>query len=129
LKESFLLDTQTILNIRLGQAIPKKVEKLLADETHIIYLSIASLWEIAIKSANPNALELGISLEEFVESTIVGGIALLEIKPFHLYELQKLPKHHKDPFDRLIIAQAKREGFSIIGKDEKFDRYDIKRIW
>jgi PIN domain nuclease of toxin-antitoxin system len=125
----FLLDTQAILDARRGAPLPPKVRKLFTEEGHDVWLSIASVWEIAIKSCRKEALELGVSLQEFVESTVGSGVSLLEIKPAHLYVLQTLPSHHRDPFDRLLVAQAMHEGLVIAGKDTQFDRYGVRRLW
>jgi PIN domain nuclease of toxin-antitoxin system len=124
-----LLDTQAILDARRGAPLPPKVRNLFTQEGHDVWLSIASVWEIAIKSSRKEALDLGISLQEFVESTVGSGVALLDIKPAHLYVLQTLPWHHRDPFDRLLVAQAMHEGLVVAGKDAQFDRYGVRRMW
>src|SRR5438874_304624 len=82
-----------------------------------VYLSIASVWEIAIKLSRGPALHIGPPLSEFMEAAVASGLLLLQIAPEHQYEVQRLPWHHKDPFDRLIAAQSLTEKIPVVGKD------------
>jgi PIN domain nuclease of toxin-antitoxin system len=69
-------------------------------------------------------------LEEFVEIHIKGNnIEILKIELPHVFRIENLPFHHRDPFDRLIIAQAIEDNISILGNDILFDKYNIQRIW
>ena len=92
-------------------------------------LSAASLWEIAIK------LSLGkLSLAQPFEALIpqqmrLNGIKLLGIEIEHTATMSKLPFHHRDPFDRLLIAQAMVEQMPIVSADTAFDTYPITRLW
>ncbi|HSW55546.1 MAG TPA: type II toxin-antitoxin system VapC family toxin, partial [Ignavibacteriaceae bacterium] len=106
-----------------------KVKKNFLDEQNEIFLSIASLWEIAIK-VSLDRLELGQSLSEFYFKHVIGNkIRLLDIKVEHLAVLENLEYHHRNPFDRILIAQCLVEKMSIISKDKTFSNYSIKRIW
>jgi PIN domain nuclease of toxin-antitoxin system len=90
---------------------------------------MASIWEISIK-VSLNKLEIKSSLETFVEKHIIeNDIHLLNIELEHVYPLVKLPFHHRDPFDRLIVSQAIYEKMPIISSDKNFDLYSVKRIW
>lgn len=92
-------------------------------------ISIVSLWEMSIKSSI-GKLEIPVSIQQFYEDYIIGnGISLLPIEPIHLDKLHQLPFHHKDPFDRLIIAQAQVENIMVISCDEYFPAYDIHCLW
>ena len=92
-------------------------------------LSIASVWEIAIKSSL-GKLNLGMSLYALVEQEIIAnGIELLDITTKHLAVVAMLPLHHRDPFDRLLVGQAMVEGLPIVGADAVFDAYRIQRLW
>jgi len=73
-------------------------------------------------------LKLKTELKKIFELFSDSGFILLPITPEHILTNASLPFHHRDPFDRLIIAQAKREGFSLISKDREFDNYDINLI-
>jgi len=90
-------------------------------------LSIASLWEIAIKSAI-GKLTMHKTFEELAESIESVGFDILPILPKHLIALHSLPYHHRDPFDRLLIAQSLSEGLPILTTDDVFDQYGVNII-
>ncbi len=92
-------------------------------------LSFASIWEMQIK-LSLGKLRLKTSLPELVEDEISrNGLSLLPIELIHIYALSDLSPHHRDPFDRLLIAQSTSEEPPVIGIDEKFDAYGIQRLW
>jgi PIN domain nuclease of toxin-antitoxin system len=91
-------------------------------------VSIASLWEIAIKSSI-GKLEIKNSLEEIAEICLENKIELLAINPLHLDQIKNLPRIHGDPFDRLIISQALAENLIIVTKDSIIPKYDVKTVW
>lgn len=94
-----------------------------------VYLSVASLWEIGIK-VGLGKLELGVSLAYLVdELPVLKGIEVVSIAPNHILRASALPLHHRDPFDRMIVAQALEEGFTIVGSDLAFDAYGVRRIF
>jgi PIN domain nuclease of toxin-antitoxin system len=92
------------------------------------YLSVASLWEFAIK-ISLNKMKLKIPFERFIELIEENGFKLLPITPEHTKQVSILEFHHRDPFDRLIIAQGIVEDIPIISVDVIFDNYQINRIW
>lgn len=92
------------------------------------YVSIATLWEMGIKYSL-GKLELKAELGKIFELFFESGLLLLPITPQHILTNTMLPFHHRDPFDRLIIAQAHREGFTVISKDSAFHKYDVNIIW
>ena len=122
-----LLDTHTFIWFVIGSSrINSKVREQIESNDNL--LSIASLWEIAIKSSI-GKLDLELSIEQLVEEQIIAnGIELLNITTEHIAVVADLP-HHRDPFDRLIIAQAMAEQISIVGIDKIFDSYSIQRLW
>jgi len=90
---------------------------------------MASLWEITIKH-NLGKLELRNGLQNVLTDHILSnGFDLLSIETGHLLELSRLPMHHRDPFDRLLIAQAKSDNLSICSADRVFAGYGIQAIW
>jgi PIN domain nuclease of toxin-antitoxin system len=94
-----------------------------------LYLSMASLWEIAIK-VSLGKLTLHESYEVlFPQQLNINGIKKLDIAVSHTTLVAKLPFHHNDPFDRLLIAQAITENMTIISADTAFDAYGITRLW
>lgn len=124
-----LLDTHTILYAlgqpeRLGAAA--RAAYLSQAE---LYFSIASLWEMAIK-CSLGKLTLPVTLKTLAEHHLIDqGIRCLPLSIPHLMEVQQLPFHHRDPFDRLLIATARAEKLSIASADAAFDAYGVERIW
>ncbi len=126
----FLLDTHTFLWFIEGSLNLSDVARnLIEDQASQRFLSVASLWEMSIK-VSIGKLELGMTFTELVKREVYGNaIELLEIQPEHLDELAKLPFHHKDPFDRLMIAQSLVEGIPIVTKDGAFASYPVTLLW
>ena len=121
-----LLDTHILLWV-LGD--PKRLSKatlaVLRDPEHEVQVSVASLWEIAIK-VGVGKLRLpgppGDWLPEALERT---GIATLGISALHALAVAALPFHHRDPFDRLLVAQALLEGLTVVTRDRRFGLYGV----
>lgn len=107
----------------------KRARTLIEDETNRVVLSTASLWEIAIK-ISLEKLTLSESFDVLIpEQLAVNGIELLDISINHAALVANLPFHHRDPFDRLLVAQAKVEQMAVISKDQAFDAYEVNRLW
>jgi PIN domain nuclease of toxin-antitoxin system len=123
-----LLDTHTFLwFINDDPSLSSTAKALIEDPENSIYLSAASVWEMAIK-VSLGKLEIPSPFTGFIDEQLhENSITLLEIKTMHMGIVVTLPFHHRDPFDRLIIAQSQSEGFPIIGRDAIFDDYGIKR--
>ncbi|MEM6614815.1 MAG: type II toxin-antitoxin system VapC family toxin [Cyanobacteria bacterium P01_C01_bin.72] len=123
-----LLDTHTFIWFITGNSqINSRIRSQVENNDNL--LSIASVWEIAIKSSI-GKLDLDISVEELVREQIYGNnIELLDITTEHIGLVANLPLHHRDPFDRLIIAQSIVEETPIIGTDKAFDLYQVQRLW
>ena len=126
----YLLDTHTLLwFISEDQKLSDRARRLILDSGSEIFLSIASLWEIAIK-VNIGKLALDKPFNQlFPDELDSRGIEILDITIDSLVQLTALPPHHRDPFDRLIIAQALVENLPIISVDGNFDTYGIVREW
>lgn len=103
---------------------PGPTAKIEADDVEAL-VSVASFWEIAIKSAL-DKLEAPDDLPRRVEEL---GFEPLAIVVEHTWAVRRLPHHHRDPFDRLLIAQAQVEGLPILTADPAFDAYDVKVVW
>lgn len=125
-----LLDTHTFLWWdSQPEKLSKKIFDLCQNENNILYLSIVSLWEIQIK-VQLKKLELRLPLQQiFDDQCARNKVVLLDISPQHIFLLADLSSHHKDPFDRLLIAQAKTENMLLLSKDHIFQDYDINVIW
>jgi PIN domain nuclease of toxin-antitoxin system len=122
----YLIDTHILIwFIEGNKQLAEKARVLIANPTNDIYVSQASLWEITIK-ISIGKLSLSISIGELELFLVTHQFQILETKFSHYEILQYLPFHHQDPFDRLIIAQAKAEDYVVITQDERFKLYDVK---
>lgn len=122
----YLIDTHILIwFVEGGDRLSYEVRSLIADLDNDIYISQASLWEMTIK-ISIGKLSLSISISELERFLITHQFQILETKFSHYEILQKLPFHHQDPFDRLIIAQAKGEDYTIITHDNRFKVYDVE---
>jgi PIN domain nuclease of toxin-antitoxin system len=126
---NLLLDTHVFLwFINDHPKLSNHLKDLIEDDDNVSYLSMASLWEMSIKF-NLGKLTLKPDYEEFVEREVItSSIKLLKIELEHLKINAALPFHHRDPFDRLIIAQAVVENLPIISVDSAFDKYSVTLI-
>lgn len=94
-----------------------------------MFLSIASVWEMAIK-VSLSKLDLSQPFDLFIPNQLLlNDITLLDITVSHTLCVATLPFHHRDPFDRLLIAQSLVEGMPVIGIDSVFDAYGVNRLW
>jgi len=125
-----LLDTHAFLWFIMGSAnLSANARALIEDPANERLLSVASLWEIAIKTSL-GKLTLSARFDELIPAQLkLNGIDLLNIKVDHLSTRTTLPFHHRDPFDRLIIAQANVEKLSVISLDGAIDAYGVTRLW
>lgn len=124
-----LLDTNAFLYfINNDSALSETARNLLESEVDLL-ISVASLWEIAIKFSI-GKLDLPESFGNFIPSQILqNDIEILSVTLSHLEKVSELPFHHKDPFDRLVIVQSIVEDLPVVSSDSTFDSYGIKRIW
>jgi PIN domain nuclease of toxin-antitoxin system len=121
-----LLDTHALLWwLSDDPALGPEARTLVADPANDICISVASLWEIVVKM-RVGKLEADI---EAIESEVdKQAFTRLAIEPAHLVELAALPVHHRDPFDHLLIAQARAEGLSLLSQDRRFQDYEVPLI-
>lgn len=125
----YLFDTHAWLWLLLApERVGKKTRALVSSGKHDFYLSIASAWEIAIKHA-AGRLVLPEAPFDYIQSrTSDDGIGLLSIRLEHVCAASELPRHHADPFDRLLVAQASSEDLTLISGDEAVARYAIRVV-
>ena len=124
-----LLDTHTLIWALDGdKRLSKKASQTIKAVDNTIYVSVASLWEIAIKRSLKK-LDFSLTFEQMYNDLSFMQIGLLPIEKPHLEVLEKLPFHHGDPFDRLIIAQAKSQNIKVITKDKIFPQYKVETLW
>jgi PIN domain nuclease of toxin-antitoxin system len=125
-----LLDTHTFLwAMGYPERLSAHAASLFRAADSILYLSAASSWEIAIKYSLKK-LQLPQEPTSYVTSRLTRHhIVPLPVQHNHALAVATLPPHHRDPFDRLLIAQARVDGLSILSMDEQFGRYDVPVIW
>lgn len=125
-----LLDTHAFLWFVTGDPqLSETALDAIAEPNHEILLSPASYWEIAIK-VSLGKYALTAPFEKFIQQGIAGGdMTVLPIEVRHAAVLAALPRHHNDPFDRLIIAQGLAEQVPIVSADAALDAYAVQRLW
>ena len=125
----YLLDTHAMIGFfENDKQLPEKIRSVISDGNNIIYASIASIWEIAIK-IGLGKLELTLTTDMIFEQIEKDDFILLAITNEPINIIQTLPHHHRDPFDRMIIAQAQAENCTIISRDGAFEDYDVPVLW
>lgn len=125
----YLLDTHVFLWLAADDPrLTDRARAIFADSTHPCFLSAASVWEMAIK-ASLGKLTLGTSLAQLVDGGVERGVRMLDVTRDHAYLVESMPFHHRDPFDRLLVAQAKHEGLVVVSADEQLDPYGPARVW
>ena len=126
----FLLDTHSLLWFLAGdESLSEKARRIIENPDSDILVSVACLWEIAIKHSL-GKLKLAKPFDElFPDQLANNSISLLGIRLAHLAEVSRLPFHHRDPFDRLLAAQSLTEEIPILSSDDALDDYGLERIW
>jgi len=126
----FLMDTHVFLWMNFeNEKLSKTFTTLGQSGEHEFFLSMASAWEMQIKH-QLGKLPLSMPIEELINTNQqASAINLLNIKLPHITQLNNLAMHHKDPFDRLIIAQAITENMHIISVDQHFKNYPVEVVW
>ncbi|MGQ0540286.1 MAG: type II toxin-antitoxin system VapC family toxin [Blastocatellia bacterium] len=123
-----LLDTQILLWYLEGnQSLSRTHRDLIVFADNEVLVSIATLWEIAIKTST-GKLTISRSLTEILKQLSLQSIEILGVQPGHVLQVAKLAFHHRDPFDRMIIAQSKVEFLPVITHDKIFSDYGIKLL-
>lgn len=128
--QRLLLDTHTFLWwVSDAPELSITAREAISDTGNECFLSIASCWEMAIKSSI-GKLRLTKPVERFVHDLITeNGFRLLSIELRHAAKVEALPFHHRDPFDRLLLAQAITEKLTIVTVDSLFSSYGVKLLW
>jgi PIN domain nuclease of toxin-antitoxin system len=123
---NLLIDTHVLLWLLAGSPrLSSDTLATLADRRNAVFLSVVSTWEIAIK-VGLGKLDLPPNLHAWLPAELdAAGLKLLTIDLEHSLGVESLPHHHRDPFDRLLIAQAVSDGLTIVTADRVFDSYDV----
>jgi PIN domain nuclease of toxin-antitoxin system len=124
-----LLDSHTLIWFINGDSeLSDKAREEIGNNPAGNFVSIASLWEIAIKICITK-LELKTSFVDFIDKIDLNSFQILPITPFDTFTVSSLPFFHRDPFDRMIIAQALNQNLKIITKDAAFGQYNVATLW
>jgi PIN domain nuclease of toxin-antitoxin system len=125
----YLLDTHTLIwYLNDAPELSSKVAAIIRDKSNTIFVSSINFWEIAIKTSS-GKLNLSNPLIQIMQETQNLGFHLLSIENSHILAVTRLDFHHRDPFDRLLIAQGQVEDLVILSKDENFPLYAINALW
>ena len=125
-----LLDTSAVLLfLEDSKRLPASIKATIQSADHQCFVSIASAWEIAIKAAI-GKLSIGYRVEPGLRLALMSnGIEVLPVTREDIGRVEMLPRHHGDPFDRLLIVQAMRLGLHAVTPDEAWDDYGVSRLW
>jgi len=125
-----LLDTQCWLWwFSQPERLSEDVIVQIADETNEVWLSVASVWEMGIKVAI-GKLPLPEQIDDYISTRMIQlGARSLEITVAHALRVAVLPLHHRDPFDRMLIAQAQIEDMTLVSADSMFAQYEVSVLW
>ncbi len=123
--DRFLLDTHALIwwaedNPRLPPATDVRIRR-----ANLVFVSIASAWEIAIKTSF-GRLSVPMAFEDILAEA---GFVLLPVTLDHTDEVARLPHHHRDPFDRMLVAQARAEHLALVSHDRVLRQYDVQVLW
>lgn len=127
--KGYLLDTHVVLWLAASpDQLSETAKQVLLDPSAYLYVSIASAWEVAIK-ISLGKLELSDGVDGFFQICADNGIQVLPVKQSHLSLVQSMPFHHRDPFDRLLLATAQAEGLTLLSADSQVYRYNLAWVW
>ncbi len=126
-----LLDTSAFLwYVSAHKDLSSQAKTIIADSNNSVYLSLASIWEIAIKFRAGKLELVPQPFSVWIDHELASNsFRLLDINVLHLKRIAELPLIHRDPFDRLLIAQSQVEDFPVISNDSAFDSYAVQRLW
>ena len=125
-----LLDTSVILwSVTEEHRLSSRVLESMRSKTALLYMSAVTAWEIAIKYAL-NSLPLHMEPALFIPEVIRGlAMQTLDLTSSHAVDAGRLPQHHRDPFDRMLIAQANAEGMTLLTTDRVFEKYKVEYVY
>ena len=127
---NLLLDTQVFLWLDGDAAqLSSAARSACADTGNTLWLSVASAWEMQIKIGLGKLRLQHLLAETIASQQAANALQILPVQLAHALVLKDLPAHHKDPFDRLLIAQAKHEDWEMVTADPKFKAYPVRVIW
>lgn len=130
MSDGLLLDTNVLLwTLSASNRISTNAKRAMTRSKTVMSVSVVSIWEIILKH-KAGKLIIKPALNQLVDQILYHSPwTILQVCPEHLLPLIALPMLHKDPFDRLLIAQARHEGLTIVTSDELIRKYDVHTIW
>jgi PIN domain nuclease of toxin-antitoxin system len=124
---SFLLDTHPFVWFLVDhKRIPTRLMAVLTDPSRVAYVSAVVVWEATIKAGLG---KLSLPLDELEATIAAAGFAVLPVTVAHALEVRHLPPLHRDPFDRLLVAQARHERLTLVTRDAAIRRYAVETLW
>jgi len=124
----YIVDTHIFLWMDSApNRLSERLRSVVDDDSNVLYLSYAAIWEIQIKVSN-GRLKLSLPLKDLISDLKASKLQLLPIQINDIYRTARLPKIHHDPFDRMMIAQALERDMTLITVDEMIRLYDVKTI-
>lgn len=125
----FLLDTHAFIwFFEEDNQLSRLADATIRNGENRIYFSMALLWEIAIKT-NIGKLDIKLSVREMADFCIENNVSFLVLSLLHIETYKTLSLHHRDPFDRILVAQAMVHNLTLISKDKQFEHYAIPVLW
>jgi len=125
----YLLDTHALIWFAEADIqLSPKAKIAIELPTNSVFVSKVCLWEMAIKFSI-GKLAISKSLSEVIQQIESAGIELLPLEVSHILLVESMPYVHRDPFDRMMIAQALREGMTLVSNEAIFDQYGVARLW
>ena len=125
-----LLDTHTALWwVNEHERLSETAKAMILDEANTLYISVVSMWEIAIKASLGKLPEFTSGVSAFIVKTGLLPVHLISITPRHVRMVEGLPFIHRDPFDRMLTAIAKVDSMTILTADENIHKYDVSSMW
>ena len=124
---SHLLDTHPFVWFLVDpKRIPGRLMAILTDPSRVVYVSAVAVWEATIKAGLG---KLSLPLDELEAAIAAAGFAVLPVTVAHALEVRHLPPLHRDPFDRLLVAQARHERLTLVTRDAAIRRYPVDTLW
>ncbi len=121
----YLLDTHILIWwLQASEQLPDDARDVLEDSTNAVFFSAGAIWEMALKQSL-GRLVMPEDLEDVLRDE---SIDVLPVHAAHALAVGGLPQHHRDPFDRIQIAQAQHEGLVLVSQDEQFEKYDVRLL-
>jgi PIN domain nuclease of toxin-antitoxin system len=127
---NLLIDSHALVWALLDdRRLSPRAQRALSDGSGTLHFSIVSFWELSLKIALGKLHTIGSSIAYLRDECQEHGIQLVPLRVEHILRAESLPPHHRDPFDRMLIAQALHEDLTILSSDEQFQRYPVKTLW